>query len=1013
MQRNDKRAEYDTPGRKPLHALPFTGREGALGILRDLMRAGAGGSGALVFITGESGVGKTRLVEHLAAEARASGWTHAAGRAYEVETGCPYAMIAHALTPVLERMDAQALTIAARGMESELTRILPVLSRGRSATVEEADGDAKTRMLWHFTQFLHRLGERHPLLLTLENLHWADAASLELLYFVGRQLTGARLVILATYPEEEGASATALQRVVRASLNESGAKQLHLPTMSTPEVAALVQQTFAATGAAVDDFALRLSSQTRGNAFFTEEILKSLVERGDLREVGDRWVGWDADVSRLPATVRESVRLRLASLSITARRMAGIMSTVGTRVHLHLLEQISGDSAMVLAEPLEELVRRGMIIAPAPGDAPIYDFAHPIVRGVVYDNLGAARARAYHERVVRGLEAMHGDDAELHAAELAPHLTHAGDRVAADRSVKYFLAAGRDALERHAALEADRFLTAALESIDRPGSVHSSDSLRTLLPLLAQAKQRQGAHGAATLLWLRARDLARAAADVATEAAIERNLGLVALGAGELGVALVHFEAAEERAYASAQVALALRARVARGMALQSLGRSDEGRRLIQEIIPTAESLGDAALLARVHRAMVLQYSWTGPASEARRHGAIALHNAQASGDRDVAWSVHWALALMAGLAGDGARVRDHQQAAERLATELQSQLRLARIAEIGIEYAAAEGRWDEALDLAERVLPIARELAPRTLLPRLLVWTGTVRIERDEIERAHALFTEAWELSGADGSTTDAMNVNAIIPCIGMATYHLQRHDFAQVVSYADRGLAIVDRLGAIAWSIHRLLPILCEALIWLQEYKRAEQLTRRLREQSRALDHPLGLVVADAVDALLRRFRDNDVGAHADLLSAAERMEAIPFIFPAARLRLNAAQLLAADGLRDDAVRQLRMVHEVFQRMGAVRELRIVRDRMRELGVRPPIKTCAPGGTLTGREQEIAELVARRKSNKEIAKELDVSSRTVGAHLHNIFVKFGVDTRGALADAVRGVEVEEARRP
>jgi DNA-binding NarL/FixJ family response regulator len=127
------------------------------------------------------------------------------------------------------------------------------------------------------------------------------------------------------------------------------------------------------------------------------------------------------------------------------------------------------------------------------------------------------------------------------------------------------------------------------------------------------------------------------------------------------------------------------------------------------------------------------------------------------------------------------------------------------------------------------------------------------------------------------------------------------------------------------------------------------------------------------------------------------------VPFVFHAARLRRHIAGLLTVDGDRDGAVRELRRAHDTFLRLGAALELRLTREMMRELGVRPPQQTVVQGGALTQREREIAELVALHKTNKEIARSLDISARTVSTHLSNVFQKLGVDSRGALADRVR----------
>ncbi|MFN8583414.1 MAG: hypothetical protein U0163_20865, partial [Gemmatimonadaceae bacterium] len=634
------------------------------------------------------------------------------GAAYAVDSGSPYALFTDALAPVCITLDPSVLTIAARGLELDLAHILPFLTRTHAAESRSIATEWKSQTHWHFTHFLHRLAERSPLLLVLENMHHADTSSLDLLHVIGRHLGAARVAVVATYPDEEEASSPALQGVIRSMIRLPSVHRLHLLPLTQREVASLIRTTFKATGREVDDFAARIFAQTRGNPFYTEEVLRSMVESRALTKERGRWCGWNADAIRLTYTGREIVRDRLSSLSPDAARLSGILATVGTKVPLRTLQHIARVASLTLADPLDELLRRGLVVCTMHADSTMYDFAHPIVRSVVYDDLGPIRAQDNHALVFEALESLYGAGAEQHAAELAPHLMQAPDRLGAERSVRYFVAAGRDALQKRADQDADRLLSRALDLIDHDSAAHA-DALPVLLVSLSRARQRLGAHAAATALLIRARDLARARSASADEAAIERRLGLVSLGAGDLSTSLTHFQAAEERATAAGATALMIRSRIARATALQSLGDAESGRQLIRELLPVAESLGEPALIASVHRTMVHLYSWTGPASEARRHGEVALHNAALFGDKEVAWSVHWALCLMAGLAADAAGVREHQQEAERLANELRSPLRLAMSAELGIEYASATGDWGPGLELAERVLPIARALAP------------------------------------------------------------------------------------------------------------------------------------------------------------------------------------------------------------------------------------------------------------------------------------------------------------
>ena len=189
------------------------------------------------------------------------------------------------------------------------------------------------------------------------------------------------------------------------------------------------------------------------------------------------------------------------------------------------------------------------------------------------------------------------------------------------------------------------------------------------------------------------------------------------------------------------------------------------------------------------------------------------------------------------------------------------------------------------------------------------------------------------------------------------------------------------------------------------MQDFGRAEKYLERLRRDATQMNHALGMAWVTASEALVARLRDADLPRAVELLrSAADQLDAIPFVFDAARLRRNLAQLLVASGDREGAARELRRAHDVLARIGAETELSGARDQLRDLGARPPARVIAEGaGALTGREREIARLVAARKSNKEIGAALGISSRTVSTHLSNVFAKLGVGSRGELTDRVR----------
>jgi len=194
-------------------------------------------------------------------------------------------------------------------------------------------------------------------------------------------------------------------------------------------------------------------------------------------------------------------------------------------------------------------------------------------------------------------------------------------------------------------------------------------------------------------------------------------------------------------------------------------------------------------------------------------------------------------------------------------------------------------------------------------------------------------------------------------------------------------------------------------EAALTARDFDRAAMHLARMRKDAGRLKHRLGLAYADACDGLLAWFRDGEPRRAIPLLrSSVEQLEAIPFPPQAAKIRRRLAGALMEIGEREEGMKELRKAHDVLAKLGATAELTGTREEMRERGVRPPPKSVTPGAAgLTGREIEIARMVASRKSNKEIGGALQISARTVSTHLSNIFLKLSVGSRGELADFVR----------
>lgn len=961
------------------------------------------GRGSTVFLVGESGIGKTRLVTSAAEQAAHRGFTVAMGRAYPVETGVPYAVFSDALLPVLRSLEASVLTLLTRGGTAELAQLFPALDAGaRAPSVPRGDpAEIKARLLWNFAQFLSRFSAKRPLLIVLENLQWADSASLEMLHFVARQIANDRLLIVGTHNDPDHRGNAGLRAAEQSLRNLGNAHRMRLEPLGIEAITELLERAFGAEPTRTAGFAERLQRWTGGNPFFIAETIKALVESGQLHRGPAGWTGWEVEDLQVPSSIRDAVLGRLAELSVPARRLADVTAVLGTHATHDQLAAVSGIGSDDLIGAIDELRAADIVTERQDGSDIVYDFSHPLIQETLYNELGLARTRTMHGSIAETLERLYGAQAMAHASELAAHYARGDTRQLAAKAVRYLRAAGKDASAKYANREAADYLTAALTIAEQEQASSSND----LAMELARVRQRLGDYASALALWERGLEGARASGDAARVAAIQRSMGLARYWSGAFDDALANYDAAIETARQADDRLLEARVLIAKASCLQAIGKPDEARREVDASLQIANAIGDDALLARVHRTLLLLYLWTGPEEAAREHGARAIALAESAGQRSVAWSAHWALAMLGGLTGNAEAVRRHLSDAQHLADELRSPLFRVWTAEVEIEYLAGTGDWDHAVGLAERTIELARSLGQRTLLPRLLVWLGLLHLGRGEIERGKASVDEAWTLSGASDATNPVRDVHTIVPAhIGRAAYYLAIAQYADAIRVGEHGLRIADRSGYVVWAIHRLMPVIAEASLWASDMTRARELAARMRRESTALGQRLGLAWADSCDAIVELLQGDPSRSVALLRGAAEALEAIPFVADAARVRRQLARALAETGDRDGATRELRRAHEVFAHLGAQRELDGTREQLRQLGARPPSRTLTQGvAGLTGRELEIVRLVAARRSNKEIGATLGISARTASTHLSNIFTKLGVESRGELADRAR----------
>jgi len=491
-------------------AQPFVGRSDALRELNAALSRALQAEGSLLLVAGEPGIGKTQLAHELCSRARHAGFTTLWSSCWE-GGGAP------ALWPFtqLARAYARAYATAARPADARAD-LLPLIAqlvepsaRGH-ADERSAPAEARFRVFDAVSSWLRQLAELRPVLLVIDDLHWADEASLELLRFVANELRDMRGVLLCTYREEELAGDGPCRRMLAGLAGRAG--YISLSGLSRAEVAELVASTSALPADA--SLAAALHDKTAGNPFFVRELVRF-------------WGTGERATAAVPESVRQVIGRRLERLPMDCRELLGACAVLGLDFSLEVLAAVAQRGRIELSALLAPaLSARLLETATAPER---WRFEHALVREVVYAQLDESARRELHRRAGSAIEARSQPDGDAWQGEVALHFERAGGPADLRHALEYCTRAAQSSRSLSAHGDAAAHLRHALLLLP---SVDASDQVRRceLLLELGAAQRAQGS-------LLEARNTHEQAAGVARALGDAERLGRAALGFGEEFVA--------------------------------------------------------------------------------------------------------------------------------------------------------------------------------------------------------------------------------------------------------------------------------------------------------------------------------------------------------------------------------------------------------------------------------------------------------------------------------------------
>ncbi len=649
--------------------------------------ASIGEGGRAVVIEGEAGIGKTRLAEEFLAHVRERGATTIVARCYAGEKNLAYGPFVEGLSAALGREGGVCLGDLPAASLQEVARLLPDLSPDTPPPLDTPG--ARSRFFGEVVRVLLAILDGPPPgVLLLDDLHWADDASLGLLNYLIRRLEDKPLCVILTWRAEDVPERHRLRELLAGARRSGAATALTLERLSPESVEELVAH------AAPEAVTLgpRLSEETEGLPLFLAEYLAA-VEKGELDLEDDTWT--------LPGGVQDLLKTRLGTVGETAGQVLAAAAVVGRSFDFDTVRTASGRGEEETLDALEELISRGLIReVGAAGATPSYDFDHDKLRTLVYEETSLARKRLLHRRTAAALAGgARGREADAVAGQVARHYRLAGQDAEAAR---YYLLAGDYARSLHANSEALSHYEEAL-ALGYPDAAALHESMGDL-------GTRTGQYRAA----LASYEAAASSAEPGELAEIEHKIGNVHARLGERDLAGLHYESALEGLEEKGREAELARLYADWSLLSHGQDEQEEATAFARRALALAEGTGDTRALAQAHNMLGILAGKSGDQKAALRHLGESLDLAEALGDADARVAALNNLALARESGGEPEEALKLAESALRLCVASGDRHREAALHNNLADLLHATGREQESMEHLKRAVELFAEIGER-----------------------------------------------------------------------------------------------------------------------------------------------------------------------------------------------------------------------------------------------------------------------------------------------------------
>ena len=981
------------------------GRAPAVESLDRVLDSVRNGKGQAVTLTGEAGIGKSRLVAEMKRRVAQLDFVVLQGNCFEPDRVLPYAPLLDLLRAFYAARSTEEIARESGAPASELVKLLPELATllpNLGPTTPLEPEQEKRRLFQALAQFLMRLAARQPLFVVVEDLHWSDDTSLEFLLYLARRITSQPIFLLLTYRSDE--AHPGLGHFLAGLDRERLATELALAPLTLAEVDEMLHAIFDLTRSVRAEFLDALYALTEGNPFFVEEVLKSLIAAGEIFYARGIWDRKPMGDLHIPRSVHDAVRRRVAQLTDPARHLLTLAAVAGRRFDFALLQILIRSDESDLLRWIKETIAAQLVIEES---AEQFAFRHALTRQAIYGELLARERKTLHRTVLEAMERLYVESLDPLRVGANTHLTdlayHAYEAEVWEKALTYSERAGARAQSLYARREAVEHFTHALDAARRLSKLTPASLYRArgqayeLLGNFAGARAdyeqalntaRDAQDSAAEwqslidlgFLWAghdyertgeffrRAIDLAQALADPKLRAHSLNRLGnwLVNIGQPEQGLqahrqALGIFEAEQDKPGTAETLDLMGMANALYGDMAEAHQHSERAIALFRELDDKRGPVSDIAVL-NADVGFAEPVFWTPRTlGDCESEAAEALNLARQLGWPAGQAQTEWTTAVALSAFGEFGKGLAHAREALRIALEIEHRQWLAAAYSTLGQMCTVMLQPHAALHNLEAGLPLARELGSAYWIGNITTYLAQAHLLKDEPQHAAAALQAVIPRDHAPRNLPERRMMWAW----GEVTLAEGKPETALLIAEQ----LIESAPGTVrTQSIPALLRLKGEALVALGHFDEAE---RAFKEAQRSAQdrgaRPLLWQIHVALAGLYLHLKRED-DAEYELAAARELIQTLAATIDDAPLR---------EGFTRAALARLPKETLLSPRRAAKRQF----------------------GGLTAREREVAALIAQGKSNRQIADELVLSERTVENHIGNILSKLGFDSRARIA--------------